>query len=89
VPAATELDPALAWSHGPGTRFFSGDDGKYFIVMADLEDYSQMHDSITRQPTVILYTDENAGLADLDVDFSFPPGTSVEDAIAEAGYDIV
>lgn len=88
MPAATELDPALAWSHGPGTRFFSGDDGKWFIVMADLTDYSHLHDNITRQPTVILYTDENAWLPDLDVDFSFPPGTSVEDAVAGAGYTL-
>jgi len=56
--------------------------------MADLTDYSHLHDNITRQPTVILYTDENAWLPDLDVDFSFPPGTSVEDAVAGAGYTL-
>ena len=86
MPAATELDPEIAQKHGPGTRFFQGDDGTFFIVMADLDDYSHLPDNIVRQPTVILYTDENARLDDLDVDFSFPPGTSVEDAVAGAGY---
>lgn len=88
MPSATELDPALVSNHGNGTRFFAGSDGTYFIVMSDLEDYSHLRDNIIRQPTVILYTDETGWLADLDVDFSFPPGTSVEDAVAGAGYTL-
>lgn len=88
MPAATELDPGIAQKHGPGTRFFRGDDDTFFIVMADLDDYSHLPDTIIRQPTVILYTDADARLDDLDVDFSFPPGTSVEDAVAGAGYTL-
>lgn len=74
---------------GAGSHVLRGQRRKYFVVQADLADYSHLADNIVRQPTVILYTDAKAHPEDLTVDFSFPPGTSAEDAIAEAGYDIV
>lgn len=89
LPTATELDPELVSNHGPDTRFFASSDGKWFIIKADLDDYSHLRDSIVRQPTVILYTDETGHLADLDVDFEFEPGTTHEDAVAGAGYELV
>lgn len=88
MPTATELDSSLVANHGNGTRFFAGSDGTHFIVKADLADYSHLRDNIRRQPTVILYCDETGYLSDLEVDFSFEPGTSVEDAVAGAGYEL-
>lgn len=85
---AVELDPGIASGWGPGTRFFSGSDSTYFVVQADLEDYSGLSDKIVRRPTVILYTDENAVALDLVVDFQFEPGTSHEDAVTGAGYTL-
>lgn len=81
----TDVDLA-AW--GPGTRFYSASDGTHFVVQADLADYSELQDTIVRQPTVILFTTATAGVTDLDVDFTFPPGTTHEDAVTGAGYTL-
>lgn len=86
---ATELDPAIAAGWGPGTRFFSASDDTYFVVQADLEDYSDVPGTVVRQPTVILYTDETSLALDLFVDFQFEPGTSHEAAVEGAGYELV
>lgn len=88
MPTATEVTDVDLAAWGPGARFFSTSDGLHFIVQADLEDYSQLRDNIVRQPTVILYTTETAGVTDLEVDFTFPPGTTHTDAVAGAGYTI-
>ncbi len=88
MPTATEVTDVDLGSWGPGVKFYSASDGTHFVVHADLADYSHLPDNIVRQPTVILYTDAKAHPEDLTVDFSFPPGTPAEDAIAEAGYDI-
>ncbi len=85
---AIELDSDIAAGWGPGTRFFLGSDGKHFVVQADLEDYSGLRDRIKRRPTLLFYVDANAVAEDFVVDAQYEPGTTHEDAIAEAGYDI-
>ena len=85
---ATELTNVDLAAWGPGARFYSGSDGKHFVVQADLADYSHLLDTIVRQPTVILYTDANAHPEDLTVDFESPPGTTHEDALTAAGYTL-
>lgn len=81
----TDVDLA-AW--GPGTKFYTASDGTHFVVQADRDDYSQLRDTIVRQPTVILYCTPTAGVTDLDVDHTFPPGTTHEDAVTGAGYTL-
>lgn len=88
MPTATELTNVDLAAWGPGARFYSGSDGKHFVVQADLADYSHLLDNIVRQPTVILYTTPTAGVTDLDVDHTFPPGTTHEDAVTGAGYTL-
>lgn len=85
---ATEVTDVDLGAWGPGHKFYSASDGTYFVVYADLADYSHLPDNIIRQPTVILYTDANARPEDLTVDHTSPPGTTHEDAIAEFGYDL-
>lgn len=71
----------------PGTKFYSTDDDKHFVVIADLVEYpSGGAFDIIRQPTKILYTDETGHPGDLVPDFTFDPGTTHEDAIINAGF---
>lgn len=88
MPSATELTDIDLAAWGPGARFFSATDGTYFVVQADLADYSHLLDTIVRQPTTILYTDATAHPEDLTVDFESPPGTTHEDALVAAGYTL-
>lgn len=70
----------------PGTRMFSTDDARHFVVDADLEDYGHLR--VVRRPTVILYCTEAAGVTDLIPDFTFKPGTTHEDAVGQAGFEL-
>lgn len=70
----------------PGTKFYSTDDGRYFVVDADLLDYAPF--KVVRRPTVILYCSETAGVTDLVPDFTFDPGTTHEDAVQLAGFEL-
>lgn len=85
---ATEITNVDLAAWGPGTRFYSASDGTQFVVQADLADYSELRDTIVRQPTVILYCTPTAGVTDLDVDYTFPPGTTHEAAVVGAGYTL-
>lgn len=69
-----------------GTKFYGTDDGTYFVVDADLADYGHMR--FVRRPTVILYCTETAGVTDLIADFEFDPGTTHEDAVRQAGFEL-
>lgn len=86
---AIELDPDIAAGWGPGARFFSGSDGKHFVVQADLGDYSELRDRIKRRPTLVFYVDANAVAEDFVVDFRYDPGTPHEEAVAASGYELV
>lgn len=88
MPTATEVTDIDLGAWGPGHKFYETSDGTYFVVYADLADYSHLPDNIIRQPTVILYTDANAHPDDLTVDHTSPPGTTHEDAVAEFGYTL-
>lgn len=70
----------------PGTKFYSADDGRHFVVDADLADYG--HFKVVRRPTVILYCTETAGVTDLIPDFEFDAGTTHEDAVRLAGFTL-
>jgi len=86
---ATEVTDVNLAHWAPGTRFYSTDDGRHFVVCVDETEAppgSKLR--IIKQPTVILYTDENAVATDLEVDFTFDPGTGHEDAVLAAGFDI-
>ena len=72
-----------------GTRFFSADDGKHFVVSADLEEYpTDGRFTYIRRDTVVLYCTPEAGVTDMDVDFTFAPGTTPEEAVAQMGYTL-
>lgn len=79
----TDVDLS-AWV--PGTRLFSTDDGRHFVVDADLADYGSLR--VVRRPTVILYCTETAGVTDLVADFEFDPGVTHEDAVKLAGFTL-
>ncbi|MFV8266490.1 hypothetical protein ACNQR9_26080 [Mycolicibacterium peregrinum] len=79
----TEVDLG-GWA--PGTRMFSTDDNRHFVIDADLGDYG--HLKVVRRPTVILYCTETAGVTDLIPDFTFDPGTTHEDAVRLAGFTL-
>ncbi|OBB48743.1 hypothetical protein [Mycolicibacterium fortuitum] len=70
----------------PGAKFYIVDDGRYFVVDADLDDYGRLR--VVRRPTVILYCTETAGVTDLIPDFEFDPGTTHEDAVRLAGFTL-
>lgn len=70
----------------PGTKFYTTDDDRYFVVDADLTDYGKLR--VVRRPTVILYCTETAGVTDLIPDFEFDPGTTHEDAVRLAGFTL-
>lgn len=85
--AVERVDVCLAqWV--PGTKFYSTDDGRHFVVDADLADYSKNAYKVTRRPTVILYCTETAGVTDLIADFEFEPGVTHEDAVRLAGFTL-
>lgn len=69
-----------------GTKFYSTDDDRHFVVDADIEDYGQLR--VVRRPTVILYCTETAGVTDLIPDFTFEPGTTHADAVRLAGFTL-
>ncbi|WPH57651.1 hypothetical protein [Mycobacterium phage WXIN] len=83
---ATERTDVDLGAWVPGTKFYSTDDDRYFVVDADLVDYG--HFRVVRRPTVILYCTEAAGVTDLIPDFEFEPGTTHEDAVRRAGFDL-
>lgn len=84
---ATEVVDVPISHWAPGTRFYSTDDGRYFVVCVD-ESEATGSRRIIRQPTVILYTDANAVAQDLEVDFTFDPGTTHESAVTAAGFSL-
>lgn len=72
-----------------GARFFAADDGKYFVVTADLAEYPEQGNiKVVRQPTVILYTDSSAWPTDLTPDFTCDAGTDHAAAVAAFGYTL-
>ncbi|MFV8173421.1 hypothetical protein [Mycolicibacterium peregrinum] len=83
---ATERTDVDLSGWAPGTRMFSTDDDQHFVVDADLEDYGHLR--VVRRRTVILYCTETAGVTDLIPDFEFDPGTSHEDAVRLAGFEL-
>lgn len=87
--AALEMPDVDVSRWGPGVKFYSTDDGRYFVVLADLVDYiDEGAFRVRRQTTRILYTDEYAHAVDLEVDFEFDPGTTHEEAVQLAGFDL-
>ena len=72
----------------PGVKFYRAADGCYFVVSADLGAVKVGRRTRVRRPTVVLYTDENAVPLDAEVDFVFDPGTSHEDAVGLAGFEL-
>lgn len=73
----------------PGARFYQTDDGRHFVVEADLADYSALTTiKVIRRPTVILYCTPDASVTDLVPDFTFEPGTTHEDAVRAAGFEL-
>lgn len=83
---ATERTDVDLGGWAPGTKFYSTDDDQHFVVDADLADYGSF--KVVRRPTVILYCTETAGVTDLVPDFTFDPGTSHEDAVHLAGFEL-
>lgn len=72
-----------------GVKFYGATDGKYFVVDADIAGPDRLGSSrIVRRPTVIYYTDSAAVTEDLTADFMFDPGTSHEEAVIAAGYQL-
>lgn len=86
---ATEITGADLANWVQGARFFSTDDGRYFIVDADLTDWGPGV-TVVRRPTHIIFTDERGGVlsAELVSDFTTAPGTAPEDAISAAGFTL-
>lgn len=87
---ATEIVGVDLSNWAPGTRFFGGSDGQFFVVDADLAEYPEDGNMrFVRRPTVVLYTNESGWPTDLTPDFTFDPGTTHEVAVAGAGYELV
>lgn len=89
MPVATEQTGTDLAGWVPGTKFYGADDGKFFVISADL---SPIGDTSTltqvQRPTVLLFTDGNAWASDLSVDFEAAPGTPHQGLLAEAGYTL-
>lgn len=86
----TEIFDVDIANWAPGTRFFSSTDGLYFVVDADLTDYSELKNiNVIRRNTVVLYCDETARPTDLTPDHIFSPGTTPEEAIQQMGYQLI
>lgn len=89
MPTATEVADVDLSHWVPGARLFAGSDGKFFVVDSDQSEERVVGSfTIKPRPTVILYTDETGFVLDLEVDFSFPPGTTPEEAVQGAGYTL-
>lgn len=74
----------------PVTKLYQAEDGTHFVVEADLADYDSIPSihTIIRRPTVIQHCNELAVATDLTPDHAFDPGTTHEQALALAGYQI-
>lgn len=70
----------------PGARFFSGSDGKHFIIDADLTVYPEGPTNFIRRQTAVLYCSDQGVVEDMVPDHLYPPGTTPEAALAELGY---
>ncbi len=76
----------LRWPSG--VRFFDTSDGKYLMILADLEVYQ--NPNVRRDITSVFYCDET-GMptpADMVADHEFPAGTTHEEALSELGYTV-
>lgn len=73
----------------PGSRFFATDDGKYFVVDADLSPAPRFVANVIRRNTCVFYCTETAGITDLIPDFECDPMTSAERAVELMGYELV
>ena len=86
---ATEIFDTDISHWAPGTKFYSTDDGRYFVVCVDVTEAPEgSMTRIRRQPTVILYTNEVAVAEDLVPDYIGQPGDSHETACAAAGFTL-
>lgn len=86
---AMEVVGADLSNWAPGTRFFSASDGRHFVIDADLDEHPEDGNvRLVRRPTVVLYTTETAWPTDLTPDFVFDPGTTHEEAVALAGFEL-
>ena len=73
----------------PGTRFFSTDDDRWFVVDADMTEYpANSRVKFVRRPTAVLYCNPDATVTDLVPDYLFPAGTSPEEAVALMGLTL-
>jgi len=85
---ASEIQDVNLGCWAPGTRFFSGSDGKYFVIDADTTEYPDGPTRFVRRDTAVLYCNEDATVTDLVPDHVFPPGTTAEAAIEGMGYTL-
>lgn len=86
--AATEVTDVDLTHWVPGSRMFHTDGGVYYIVDADLAEYPTGPNTFIRRQTSIFECDAAGVVSDLTPDFTYPPGTTAEEALAEMGYTV-
>ena len=72
----------------PGARFFSTEDGKHFIIDADLTDYPNGQTTFIRRETAVLHCSPDGMVEDMVPDHLYPPGTTPEFVLTDLGYTI-
>jgi hypothetical protein len=85
---ASEIQDIDMGSWAPGTRFFSGSDGKHFVIDTDTTEYPTGPTRFIRRDTAVLYCNADASVTDLTPDHVYPPGTTAEEAISDMGYTL-
>lgn len=84
---ATEITDVDLAGWAPGTKFYSADDGTFFVINADLHPTQDtLALTVVQRPTVLLFCTATACATDLVVDTQGDPGTTHEDLLAQAGY---
>lgn len=87
--AAVRINNVDLSNWAPGAQFYDLGDGQFCIVMADVVDLSREDgDTVIQRPTVILLCNEDAFVSDMDADWTFDPGTTHDEAVSLAGYEL-
>jgi hypothetical protein len=83
-----EVSDADMSNWGWWCRLFATSDGLYFVIDADLEPPPAFVTTVIRRQTAVFYCTAGAGVTDMDADFTYPPGTTPEQAIIRMGYTL-
>lgn len=94
---ATFIDEPPGWA--PGARHYKTSDGKHFIIDAHTDTAAEQVGELltilgsslrgTKQivrPTVVIECNPDGTPVDLTPEYTFPPGTTHEEALNTAGY---